>query len=196
MKMKFFSLLAASLALGVVACNNSSETTATTDSSTMTTDTSSTTGTASNMGNYAAMADSFRVNSEAGNYLHPRTGKPMRISMDVSSGRVTNAETGEPVWRYVDRRNWWVYGGENWDRLGEAKMERDRLMYRSDNDQWVDYETRWTTDDTKMQEDWKRKYGDTKVKVDSDGDIKVKTEKGKIKYDADDKKIKTDTSGR
>ena len=45
-----------------------------------------------------------------------------------------------------------------------------------------------------VAEDWKKKYGDTKVKVSKDGDIKVKDENGKIKYDADDKKIKTDTS--
>jgi hypothetical protein len=33
-------------------------------------------------------------------------------------------ENNEPVWRYVDKRNWWVYGVNddwNWIKLGEAK---------------------------------------------------------------------------
>jgi hypothetical protein len=191
MKKKIFSLIAASLSLGFVACNNSGETTATTDSVNTGTTTSTT---STDIGNYAAKADSFRINSEAGNYLNPRTGKPMKIKMDVQTGAVTNEETGEPVWRYVDRRNWWVYGGENWEQLGEAKMERDRLMYKSDNDQWVDYDARWKTDDTKMEEDWKKKYGDTKVKISKDGDVKIKDEKGKTKVDGETGKVKTDSS--
>lgn len=195
-KISFFSLLAA-LSVGFVACNNDSEGTASTDTTTTTT-TTETTGTAAttstSTGNYAALADSARINSEAGNYLDPKTGKAIRISVDPQTGARTNAETGEPVWRYVDKRTWWVYGGDNWDTIGQARMQGNKVEYRTDNDKWQSYDQRWKSDDEKMEKEWKQKYGDTKVKVSKDGDIKVKDESGKVKYDADDNKIKTDSS--
>jgi hypothetical protein len=195
-KTKIFSLLAAALTFGFVACNNDSSTTATTDDTTNVTDGTATTGTTTttNTQDYAALADSFRVNSEAGNYLNPRTGKPMRIKYDTERRAVYDETTGEPVWRYVDRRNWWVYGGDNWDTIGRARMQNNRLMYGGDNDTWVTYEQRWRDEDTRLKEDWKRKFGDTKIKVGKDGDVKVKDESGKVKYDADDNKVKTDSS--
>lgn len=189
-KVKFLGLFAATLSLGMVACNSDGENTAEADS--LTTTESTATTTAVSTGDYAAQADSARINSEAGNYLDARTGKPIRINVDPQTGARTNAETGEPVWRYVDRRNWWVYGGDNWDTIGEARMQNDKIEYKGDNDTWVTYEKRWVDEDAKMAEEWKKKYGETKVKVDKDGDIKVKDESGDIKYDADDNKIKTD----
>lgn len=189
-KVPFLSLFAAALSLGVVACNNDADNTTAADSVTTTENTATTTVTST--GDYAAQADSARINSEAGYYLDARTGKPIRITVDPQTGARTNAETGEPVWRYVDRRTWWVYGGDNWDTVGEARMENDRLEYKGDNDEWLTYDKRWQDDDARMAEEWKKKYGDTKVKVDKDGDIKVKDESGDIKYDADDNKIKVD----
>jgi hypothetical protein len=193
-KTKVFSLLAGTLAIGFVACNNDSDSTATTDSTIVTDTTTTATTTTTTTGSYAAMADSARINSEAGYYLNPRTGKSIKINVDPQTGVRTNAETGEPVWRYVDKRTWWVYGGDNWDTIGSARMEGDRLVYRTDNDKWESYDKRWKADDEKMQKSWKEKYGDTKIKVSKDGDIKIKDESGKVKYDADDNKIKTDSS--
>lgn len=193
-KTKVFSLLAGTLAIGFVACNNDSDSTATSDTTTVVTDTTTTATTTTSTGSYAAMADSARINSEAGYYLNPRTGKTIKISVDPQTGARTNAETGEPVWRYVDKRTWWVYGGDNWDTIGTARMEGDRLVYRTDADKWESYDKRWKADDEKMEKSWKEKYGDTKVKVSKDGDIKIKDESGKVKYDADDDKIKTDSS--
>ncbi len=193
-KISFFSLLAA-LTVGFVACNNEGESTAAKDGD-LNTDASTTTATTTNIstGNYAAMADSARMNSEAGHYLDARTGKPLRINVDPQTGQRTNAETGEPVWRYVDKRTWWVYGGDNntWDSVGTARMENDRIVYRTDGDKWEGYDKRWKSTDEKLEKDWKQKYGDTKVKVSKDGDIKIKDENGKVKYDADDNKVKTD----
>jgi hypothetical protein len=216
MKVQLFSLLA--LAIGVTACNNDSNTTAsTTDSSSMTT-TDGTATTATNTMDYAAMADSFRVNSEAGNYLNPRTGKPIRIKYDATTRRAVDETSGEPVWRYVDKRNWWVYGydNNNWNQMGTAKMEGDRLMYQGDDgSSWLDYDARWKADDERMMSTMndtsnmnsgtsngvkisddgnKVKDGNLKIKTDKDGDIKIKDKKTgeKVKYDADDKKIKTD----
>ena len=194
MKTKFFSFLALTMAVGFAACNNDSDSTAESDTASTTNTENTTAATNTNTSDYAAMADSFRVNSEAGNYLDPRTGKKIKIGIDPQSGTRYNVETNEPVWRYVDRRNWWVYGGDDWSQVGEARMEGNELRYKGDNDTWVNYEDRWRVDDTKRSEDFKKKYGDTKVKISKDGDIKVKDENGKVKYDAEDNKIKTDSS--
>lgn len=198
MKKQLFSVLA--LAIGFAACNNDGDTTAGTGDSTSltTTTTDANTATTSNTSStdYNALADSFRVNSEAGNYLNPRTGKPMRIRYDATTRRAVDETTGEPVWRYVDRRNWWVYSDDNdtWTQAGTAKMENDRIVYQGDNDAWVDYDVRYKTEDEQKMQTWKEKNGDIKVKVDKDGDIKVKDKKTgeKTKYDADDNKVKTD----
>ena len=187
---KFLSLFAAALSLGMVACNSDGDNTAEADS--LTTTESTATTTAVSTGDYAAQADSARINSEAGHYLDARTGKPLRITVDPQTGARTNAETGEPVWRYVDRRNWWVYGGDNWEKVGEARQQGEQIEYKGDNDAWVTYDKRWMDEDARVAEEWKKKYGETKVKVSKDGDIKVKDESGDIKYDADDNKIKTD----
>jgi hypothetical protein len=190
MKKQFFSLFAASVVLGLVACNGNGDNQAAADS--LTTDSSTVTTTAS--GDYAAKADSIRINSEQGVYLNPKTGKPVKLHMDVSTGAVTNAETGEPVWRYVDRRNWWVYGGEDWNQIGEAKMDNDKLVYKTDDDRWVTYDERWSTEDVKLEKDWKAKYGDTKIKVGKDGDVKVKDESGKTKVDGKTGEVKKDST--
>jgi hypothetical protein len=195
MKSKYFNFVAAAtLAFGVVACNNDADNTAMNDTTTTTTTTTTT-------GEYAAMADSARINSDAGNYLNARTGQPLRINVDPQTGQRMNAETGEPVWRYVDRRTWWVYGGDNWEPQGEARMDNNALMYKDNNDNWVTYERRWQTEDENLMKDWKIKYDkdgsykmksdDTKIKVDADGETKIKTEDGKkIKIDKDGTKIK------
>ena len=199
MKAKFFSLVAASLALGFTACNNDSETSSTTTDTTSTgtvstMDANASSNSATSNQDYTALADTFRMNSDAGNYLDPKTGKSIKISVDPSTGTRYNTETNEPVWRYVDRRTWWVYGGDNWDTMGTAKMENNNIMYRGDNDTWVTYDKRWKSDDDRMKDEWKKKYGDTKVKVSKDGDIKVKDEDGKVKYDGNSGKVKTDSS--
>jgi hypothetical protein len=183
MKTKIFSLVAATITLGFVACNNDGDSTSSTDSTTSTTTDATTT---TSTGNYAAQADSFRINSEAGNYLDARTGKPIKIKVDASTGARLNVETNEPVDYYVDRRTWWVYGDDSWDTIGSAQMEGNELRYRSDNDKWVTFEEKWKTDgaDTKM------KSGDSKTKTEKDGDTKTKTDDGKAKTDEDGTKVK------
>jgi hypothetical protein len=188
---KFLGFVA--LSVGFMACNDDADSTATTDTTTNTV----TTNTTSNV-DYAALADSFRVNSEAGVYLNPRTGKPMRIKYDATTRRAVNEETNEPVWRYVDKRNWWVYGYDNdlWNQVGTAKMDGDRILYQDDNDAWVTYDVRWADDTTdgnqKVSDDGNKiKDGDTKVKVSDDGN-KVKVKVGDDKTKIKDGKVKSD----
>jgi hypothetical protein len=200
-KMNFFSFLALALSLGVVACNDDADSTSTTDTSTTTmetntatTDPNTTSTMNTNTSDYAALADTFRMNSEAGNYLDPRTGRSIKIGVDPQTGTRYNLSTEEPVWRYVDKRTWWVYGGDNWDTMGEARMEDNKIMYKGDGDKWMTYDDRWKMEDEKMMTDWKTKNGGTKIKISKDGDIKVKDESGKVKYDGDDNKMKKDSS--
>lgn len=214
MKVQILGLFA--LAMGFAACNNDGDTASTTTDSSTTTATTTNTSTV----DYAAMADSFRVNSEAGNYLSARTGKPIRIKYDVTTHRAVDETTGEPVWRYVDKRNWWVYGSDNddWRQMGVAKMQGDKLMYQSadDTSSWVDYDVRWKADDDRMMSTMsdsssmststtdgsnglkvddngnKVKDDNMKVKTSKDGDVKLKDKQTgeKVKYNADNDKIK------
>jgi hypothetical protein len=194
--MKLFSM-AALLATGFAACNNDSDGTASADTTATDVNTTTTTSTTvSTTGNYAALADSARINSEAGYYLDARTGKPLRINVDPQTGVRTNAETGEPVWRYVDSRTWWVYGGTpdqpEWTNIGEARMEGSKIEFKDSKNTWVDYDRLYRDLDLKNGEEWKMKVGDTKIKVEEDGDMKIKTPDGKYKVDEDGSKLKTD----
>ena len=179
-------------AVAFISCNNSADTAATDEDSADRIE-----NTATTTGDYAAKADEIENNSTQGYYINPRTGKAYgKLSVDRTTGEITD-ENNERVWRYVDTRNWWVYGVDddwNWTRIGEAKMDNGNLMYKDDNDSWVTYDQRWKTKDDSINESWKTKSGDTKIKFDKDGDVKFKDESGKVKYDADDDKIKTDSS--
>jgi hypothetical protein len=194
MKQRFFGLCATAVVIGLAACSNEGTTSSTNDSTT-TANTAATTPatTATSEGSYAALADSVERNSQQGYYLNPKTGKAYTgLKVDRTTGRITD-EAGQPVYRYVDRRNWWVYGDNdysdsmyNWNQVGEAKMEGEKLTYKGDSDKWVDYDAKWKKDD----DEWKLKQGDTKIKVESDGDVKIKEGDKKTKIDEDGVKQK------
>lgn len=208
MKKTFFSLFAASLVVGLAACNNSDESSTNPDSLSTGTSTDSSVSSASmSTQNYAALADTFTRNSAAGVYLDPRTGKSINIKVDPQTGKRTNATTGEPVWRYVDNRTWWVYGGDNWDTVGTAKMQNNKLMYRGDNDKWETYDQRWKSYDDSMMNNWKMQNNsgsmmDSGSNMSSDSsmssnnnDPKVKVGKHEVKIKDDDGKVKAEKSG-
>lgn len=191
MKTKIFSLLAATMLFGLVACENNSNKKDKENTET----TGNTENTETSTGEYAARADEFERNSEAGKYMDVRTGKPIRLSVDRSTGRISNRENNQEVTRYiyVDNNDWWVYDWEG-NKLGQAKMENDKVLF-DDNGNWVDYDVKWKDDATdtkvKMDEDeYKLKTDDTKIKVEKDGDYKIKTGDKKIKKDEDGTKIK------
>ena len=178
MKQFFSRILATSL--GFAACkSDGNDTNETTDSTT------NVTTTTTSSSDYAAMADEFDRNSEAGKYMDVRTGKPIKISVDRTTGKKINTETNEPVTRYilVDNTDWWVYDWEG-TRLGRAKMEGDKVLYEDENNEWVDYEVKWKNDDDES----KMKTDDMKVKTEKDGDMKIKTDDKKIKVE--DGKVK------
>jgi hypothetical protein len=190
---KIFVLL---MALGVTAflsCNNSSDATANNDS----TDINSTASGNTSTSNYSAYADEIEKNSAEGNYINPKTGKAYsKLTVNRETGEITD-ENNETVWRYVDKRTWWVYGVDDdwyWTKLGEAKMDNDQLLYKDDSGNWVVYDKAWSSNDETINKTWKAKSGDAKIKFDKDGDIKYKDDSTRIKYDADDNKIKTDSS--
>jgi hypothetical protein len=196
--MKQNKILSFAMALGVVAlasCGNDANNTADNADSTAAATTNTTVNTST--GDYSAYADELETNSAQGRYYNPKTGKAYKkLTVNRETGEVTD-ENNQPVWRYVDSQNWWVYGLDDedwtWKRSGEAKMDKDQLMYKDDSGNWVSYDTRWKIDDENIDKSWKTKSGDTKIKVSKDGDIKIKDENGKVKYDADDNKIKTDS---
>src|SRR5215217_3259149 len=179
MKKQIFSFIVV-LSLGFTACNNDAKTGDATDSTTTTT----TSTTVNTNNDYAAMADEFDKNSTAGKYMDARTGKPIKISVDRTTGKKINAETNEPVTRYilVDDNDWWVYDWEG-TRLGRAKLENDKVLYEGDNNEWVEYDVKWKNDgdENKMKSD------DIKVKTEKDGDTKVKTDDKKVKGEEDGK---------
>lgn len=176
MKRISFSLISF-LSIVFAACNSDSTTSSEHTDSTKTT-TAVTTNTSNS--DYAAMADEFDRNSEAGKYKDVRTGQPIKISVDKNTGAKWNVETKEPVTRYilVDDTDWWVYDAEG-SRLGRAKMENDKLLFEDSNNTWVDYEVKWKND----EDESKMKSDDMKVKTEKDGDMKVKTDDKKIKVE-------------
>ncbi|MGZ5285568.1 MAG: hypothetical protein ACXWB9_00220 [Flavisolibacter sp.] len=194
-QISFFALLIAG-ACTFTACNDSGENTSATGDTTNQTDNSAAVNTNNATEEYSAFADELETNSAQGYYVNPKSGKPyQKLSVNRNTGEITD-ENNEPVWRYVDNRDWWVYGLNEsdwtWNKLSEAKMDKDQLTYKDDSGNWVNYDAYWKAKDENMSKSWKSKSGDTKIKVSKDGDIKIKDENGKVKYDADDKKVKTD----
>jgi hypothetical protein len=174
MKKKIFGLVAV-LSFGFMACNNDSDTTASED-----TTITNTAGTMNTTGDYSAMADEFQKNSDAGKYRDARTGQEIKISVDRSSGAKLNATTNEPITRYIyiDNNDWWVYDVEG-NRIREAKMENNRVLYKGENNAWVEWDKiEWDEDG-----DGKYKNDSMKVKVEKDGDMKIKTDDKKIKVE-------------
>ena len=200
MKQRLFGFCAIATFIALAACNNDGTSSTTNDSTSITTTntTATTPVTTTSENSYAAMADSVERNSQQGYYLNPKTGKAYSsLKVDRTSGRITD-ESGEPVWRYVDSRNWWVYGDNdynddtyNWQQIGEAKKEGEKLTYKGDDDKWVDYDAKWKVSDDGMKQKMKTADGDKlKVKTDEEGNTKIKVNGEKTKVDKDGNVIK------
>ena len=189
----------ATLAFGLTACNNNATNTSATDSTNHDSTTTTTTSTTTSSTQYSALADSVERNSQAGYYLNAKTGKALRVKVDRSTGKMADAESNMPLNRYVDKRTWRVYGGNNWDSIGSAKMKGENLMYQDQNGQWVNYDKRWKEEDMKsdmssgsstnnMEDSSMNKTNNTAIDNTSNG--KMSTEHSKVKVRDHGNKIK------
>lgn len=188
MKNRIINLLAGCILFGIVACNNSSNTTSSNDSTAKDSSGSSTVNTSTSTGNYAARTDSVNANVSAGNYINPKTGKAYtKINVDPGTGALTD-ENGAPIRRFVDRRTWWVYDANNWDTVGAAKMHGSSLTFRDPKGNWETYEKVWvddmnnstgtSTSDSSMNNSNNSNSKNPKVKVSDNGNkIKIKKDK-------------------
>jgi len=185
-KTAIFSLLTGTVLFALVSCDNDATTSNNADSPTITTPTTEVSTT-----DWSAKADEMQTRSDAGKYMDVRTGKPVKLSMDRSTGKIMNSTNNEPVTRYVyvDNDDWWVMDWEG-KQLGKAKWEKDKMWY-DDNGNWIEYDMKWKDEDDKMKmdEDTKMKDDDSKTKKDGD-ESKTKTGDKKIKTDKDGTKIK------
>ena len=105
---------------------------------------------------------------QSGSYVDLYTGSPVEVSKDEQSGKYMNKKTNEPVYFYINTST-----NDTFDVLG--RIVNNALI---------------KLDDGKYQVD------DARVKIDSDGDIKIKEEDGdKIKMDASSGNVKVKEDG-
>jgi len=112
------------------------------------------------------------ASKEKGAYIDLRTGNEITIERDMSSGAWVNSKTGEPVYIYVDK--------EKRDTIyGKSGIVINGHVVQSGGQWWYDQDLQEAPD-----------VGH-KVKVEDDGDTKVKFDNGqKVKLDDDEKKVK------
>jgi len=104
-------------------------------------------------------------------YVDLNSGKTITIKKD-ESGKVINAETGEPVGLYVDRSS-------NDTLLGSTGAKVNGKVYRGDDGTYT------YVGDIRHGEEYKIKGDDYKKKVDADGDVKIKDGDTKVKIDGE-----------
>jgi hypothetical protein len=112
-----------------------------------------------------------------GSYIDLKTGEKIEVEKDDKTGVWINAETKEPVYIYVDtKKNDTIYGKT-------GNVINGHIVKTEDNVYWYDGD-----------EEYKVKYSDYKMKVEKDGDIKIKDGDTKTKIDGEtgEKKVKKD----
>ena len=117
--------------------------------------------------------------TEKERYVDLRTGENIEIEKDPESGVWVNAETKKPVYVYVDtKKNDTIYGKN-------GLVINGHIVRSDDNVYWYDVD---------HKEEYKLKSDDYKMKVEKDGDIKIKDGDKKTKIDGEtgEKKVKTD----
>ena len=117
--------------------------------------------------------------TEKDRYVDLRTGENIEIEKDPQSGVWINAETKKPVYMYVDtKKNDTIYGKS-------GLVVNGHIVRSDDNVYWYDVD---------HNEEYKVKSDDYKMKVEKDGDIKIKDGDKKTKIDGEtgEKKVKKD----
>ena len=117
--------------------------------------------------------------TEKDRYVDLRTGENIEIEKDPQSGVWVNAATKKPVYMYVDtKKNDTIYGKS-------GLVINGHIIRSDDNVYWYDVD---------HNEEYKVKSDDYKMKVEKDGDIKIKDGDKKTKIDGEtgEKKVKKD----
>ena len=117
--------------------------------------------------------------AEKDRYVDLRTGENIELEKDSETGVWVNAETKKPVYMYVDtKKNDTIYGKS-------GLVINGHIVRSDDNVYWYDVD---------HKEEYKVKSDDYKMKVEKDGDIKIKDGDKKTKIDGEtgEKKIKND----
>jgi len=117
--------------------------------------------------------------TEKDRYVDLRTGEPIKIEKDAETGVWVNTETKKPVYMYVDtKKNDTIYGKN-------GLVINGHVVRSDDNVYWYDVD---------YKEEYKVKNDDYKMKVEKDGDIKIKDGDTKTKIDGEtgEKKVKKD----
>jgi hypothetical protein len=115
--------------------------------------------------------------NEKGAYIDLRSGQEIEVKKDPATGEWINVKTGEPVYLYVDtKRDDTIYGKTGEVVNGHVVLSDDTWWYDDDPDYKI--------------KDGKTKVGDLKIKREDDGDLKIKDENRKRKYDDGEVTIK------
>lgn len=112
-----------------------------------------------------------------GNYTNLSTGKTVYIITDPTTGWAVDSVTKVPIEFYIDNAG---------DTLFQTGAVVNHAIMKTNG--------KWMLDETKIKRDGdniKIKYEDgSKVKIQADGDMKTKTDDGKIKVQDDTVKVK------
>ena len=117
--------------------------------------------------------------AEKDRYVDLRTGENIELEKDSETGVWVNAKTKKPVYMYVDtKKNDTIYGKS-------GLVINGHIVRSDDNVYWYDVD---------HKEEYKVKSDDYKMKVEKDGDIKIKEGDKKTKIDGEtgEKKVKKD----
>jgi hypothetical protein len=117
-------------------------------------------------------------NNADAHYIDLNTGKTIKLEKD-ESGDMINAKTREPVYIYVDTRTHDTIYGKNGKIINGHVIRTGDSSYSYDAD---------------VKTGGEAKNGDYKIKVEEDGDIKIKNGDSKTKIDGKtgEKKTKND----
>ncbi len=115
-----------------------------------------------------------------GRYMDLSTGKTIEIEKDDKTGFMVNEATKEPVYIYVDtKKNDTIYGKTGEVINGHVVYEDNKYVFDGD-------------EKLKLSDEVKYKDDDYKMKVESDGDVKIKNGDKKVKIDDGERKVKND----
>jgi hypothetical protein len=138
----------------------------------------------------------------ASEYVDLNSGQKITVEKNNESGYMVNKETGKPVYLYVDVDKRDTFYGRTGKLANNSITRDDNGMFRYGGDDEYEYSNdsynkKTKADDEskiKVQDDGdvKMKDGDKKAKIEKDGDIKIKDGDKKIKIEDGKAKVKKD----